>query len=162
MKNITEKLIYIVVISTTIFNTINLKSVAEVSTFTSQSNPKTTLIAQTETNSFVGVGHTTKGGYNIVTENGQQYLELNESFRTDRGPDLFVLLHRQSVPQTYTESDFVSLGRLEKFRGSQRYLIPAGEDLTEFNSIVIWCRRFNVTFGYASLLVENSKSNLSP
>jgi len=32
VKNITEKFIYIVVISTTIFSTINLKSVAEIST----------------------------------------------------------------------------------------------------------------------------------
>ena len=157
LKDMSKKLLYTAVISATMFSTINLEGFAQVPSLANQSNSEATLIAQKEkeTNSFIGVGHKTEGTYNIVTENGKQYLELNKSFRTDRGPDLFVLIHRQSVPQSYTELDFVTLDRLDKFRGSQRYLIPAHVDLTQFNSVVIWCREFNVTFGYAPLSQEN-------
>jgi Electron transfer DM13 len=34
---------------------------------------------------------------------------------------------------------------------SQNYAIPAGTDLSAFKSAVIWCRRFAVGFGVASL-----------
>lgn len=102
--------------------------------------------------SFVnGTGHTVTGGVKIIEEDGQRYLELGSDFRTDSGPDLFVLLHREAVPTGYADSDYVSLGRLQRVARTQRYLIPAGVDISAFGSAVIWCRQFNVTFGYASL-----------
>jgi hypothetical protein len=80
-------------------------------------------------------------------------LELADDFRTGRGPDLFVLLHNEAVPNSYTTTtnDYINLGRLEKFRGAQRYEISADADLSDFESVVIWCRQFDVTFGYAPL-----------
>ena len=101
--------------------------------------------------SFVRVAHSTDGTANILSEEGQRYLELSEDFNTDSGPDLFILLHRSSNPQNYRSEDYFSLGRLNQVNGSQRYLIPADVDLDDFSSVVIWCRRFNVTFGYAPL-----------
>jgi Electron transfer DM13 len=38
---------------------------------------------------------------------------------------------------------FVDLGRLRAFQGSQRYAIPAGLDLREFQSVIIWCEQFS-------------------
>ncbi|MGK7944626.1 MAG: DM13 domain-containing protein [Microcystaceae cyanobacterium] len=40
---------------------------------------------------------------------------------------------------------------LESFQGAQRYEIPENVDLDDFESVVIWCRKFNVTFAYSSL-----------
>ncbi|MEO0801465.1 MAG: DM13 domain-containing protein [Cyanobacteria bacterium J06642_2] len=117
-----------------------------------QAAPAQVETAVAKSGDWVGVDHPTSGAAKIVTENGKTYLELNEAFKTDRGPDLFVLLHKQEVPSTYAESDFVNLGRLEKVAGTQRYEIPKGTNLDDLNSAVIWCRRFNVTFGYAPLL----------
>ena len=39
---------------------------------------------------------------------------------------------------------FVDLGRLRAFKGSQRYPIPAGLDLSKFQSVIIWCEQFSV------------------
>jgi len=39
---------------------------------------------------------------------------------------------------------FVDLGGLRAFKGSQRYPIPAGVDLKNYPSVVIWCERFGV------------------
>ena len=121
----------------------------------SETSEQTTLVASAKnvkSASFVdGTGHSVTGGARIIEEAGQRYLELGSDFRTDSGPDLFVLLHRDAVPNSYADSDYVSLGRLQRVARTQRYLIPADVDISAFNSAVIWCRQFNVTFGYATL-----------
>jgi Electron transfer DM13 len=40
---------------------------------------------------------------------------------------------------------FVDLGSLRTFKGSQRYLIPAGVNLKAYQSVIIWCERFSVS-----------------
>ncbi|MCC5639998.1 DM13 domain-containing protein [Nostoc sp. CHAB 5844] len=101
---------------------------------------------------FVKGEHITKGSARIITENGQNFLELDQNFKTDSGPELHVILHRQAKPQIYgiTEKDYVSLGRLQKTSGSQRYAIPDNVKIADFASAAIWCRPFNATFGYAA------------
>ncbi len=100
---------------------------------------------------FVTAEHETQGNARIVTENGQRYLEFDAAFRSDDGPDLFVLLHREATPTNYKNGDFVRLGRLQTTSGKQRYAIPADVSVNEFKSAVIWCRAFNATFGFAPL-----------
>jgi hypothetical protein len=107
--------------------------------------------AGTGTGSFVAVSSDTVGGVTIVEENGKRYLEFDESFSTDDGPDLFVLLHKESTPQSYGSEKFVNLGDLQSISGSQRYEIPEDVSIDEFKSAVIWCRQFNVTFGFAAI-----------
>jgi hypothetical protein len=47
---------------------------------------------------------------------------------------------------------YVDLGRLRAFKGSQRYTIPAGVDLKNYPSVVIWCQRFSVLISPADLM----------
>lgn len=101
--------------------------------------------------SFVDSEHPTKGLAEVVTQNGRNYLRLNKAFKSDAGPDLFILLHREDSPKKYEKSDYVSLGRLQKVKGKQLYRIPREVNITEFKSAVVWCRQFNATFGYAPL-----------
>lgn len=100
---------------------------------------------------FVGDAHPTTGAAKIVTVNGQRYLEFDSAFRTDAGPDLVVLLHNQAVPSSYSADNYINLGQVQRVAGVQRYAIPADADLSAIQSAVIWCRQFNVTFGYATL-----------
>ncbi|ELS04201.1 electron transfer protein with DM13 domain [Xenococcus sp. PCC 7305] len=117
------------------------------------------VIAQaTENNNFVSVGRkTTKGQIEIATdENGQKYIEFDQSFVTDQGPDLKVILHRKpSVSSRISESDYIEIAPLESFSGTQRYLIPDDVDLSEYAAVAIWCRQFNVTFGYATVNIDH-------
>ena len=101
--------------------------------------------------SFVNSEHPTQGMVAIINKGGQKYLKFDRSFKSDSGPDLFVLLHRQDAPKQYQKSDYLSLGRLQKVAGTQMYKIPAGVDVKQFKSVVIWCRKFNATFGFAPL-----------
>ncbi|MEL6384399.1 MAG: DM13 domain-containing protein [Cyanobacteria bacterium J06626_18] len=107
--------------------------------------------ASASTGTFEGVAHPTSGSVQIVEENGKRYLEFDAAFRSDSGPDLLVLLHKEAVPQSYSPDQYVSLGFLQSVEGSQRYEIPEGVSVEDFQSAVIWCREFNVTFGFAAL-----------
>ena len=105
--------------------------------------------------------HRTEGTAKIVNENGKYYLELADNFVTfDMGPDLQVLLHRSAdvigstqAPAHALKEDggYVNLGKLQQFKGKQRYAIPASVNLDDYASAVIWCRKFNATFGAATL-----------
>ena len=107
--------------------------------------------AASQWGSFVGGdGHDVSGAAKIVEENGQRYLELDSAFRTDSGPDLFVLLHEQATPTSYSPDSYVNLGRVQALDGAQRYAIPADVDLDAIKSAVIWCQQFDVTFGFAT------------
>lgn len=103
---------------------------------------------------FVAAEHPTSGTATIITENGMQYVEFDTAFVTDEGPDLFVLLHQDEVPEAYTAESYVSLGELQQIEGTQRYAIPEGVNPDDFRSVVIWCRQFNATFGYAPLAAQ--------
>jgi len=100
---------------------------------------------------FVSDQSATEGTFRIVTEDGQRYLELEESFTTAEAPDLFVLLHKSEVPGSYEADEYVNLGELQQLSGTQRYAIPDDVEIDEYASAVIWCREFDVTMGYASL-----------
>ncbi len=46
---------------------------------------------------------------------------------------------------------FVDLGGLRAFKGSQKYPIPAGVNLKDYPSVVIWCAEFGVLISPADL-----------
>jgi hypothetical protein len=39
---------------------------------------------------------------------------------------------------------------LQSTDGKQRYVLPEDINLEAFQAVSIWCRRFNVSFGYAA------------
>ncbi|BAZ50395.1 hypothetical protein NIES4103_30110 [Nostoc sp. NIES-4103] len=121
-----------------------------------QSSDTTTLKSGT----FVSGEHKTQGTVRITNKDGKSFIELDESFKTSTlGPDLVVVLHRSdnvissTKPPSYSlkEGDYIVISPLQKFSGTQKYLIPSNINLAEYKSAAIWCRKFNATFGAASL-----------
>lgn len=102
---------------------------------------------------FQSAQHNTEGSVSIINDKGKRFLQFDENFKTDFGPDLFVILHRQSAPPKsgLNEKDYIKLAKLEDTSGTQRYEIPKNVDLRSYRSVAIWCRAFNVNFGYAPL-----------
>ena len=125
---------------------------ADNSLFPSKNSKTVQLIATTTASQFIGVEHPITGKFQIIEENGTKYLEIGQDFQSDRGSDLKVILHKSSiVKQSIQEGDYVNLGALKSFSGSQRYLIPTEINLDEYRSVAIWCEKFNATFGYAPM-----------
>lgn len=108
---------------------------------------------------FIAGEQPTQGTVQIITKNGKQTLELDQSFKTsDKGPDLVVILHRsdnvlgstKAPDYPIQQSDYVVIAPLKKFNGTQSYPIPGNINLSDYKSAGIWCRKFNATFGVAT------------
>jgi Electron transfer DM13 len=87
---------------------------------------------------------------------------LGEDFEVGPGPDFHVYLVPKADIRSssdVTDTMYVDLGRLRAFKGSQNYPIPAGVDLKQFPSVVIWCQQFSVLISPADLSFEQG-SNL--
>lgn len=101
---------------------------------------------------FVGAGdgfHNAEGVAKIIQLADGTDILRSENFKATNGPDLYVYLSTDK-----TNADIVNLGRLKGNIGNQNYLIPAGTDITKYNTALIWCRAFSVIFGSAQLLTK--------
>ena len=86
-------------------------------------------------------------------------LRLEADFKVGPGPKFHVYLVPDAdvTPDTEVEATmFVDLGRLKAFSGSQNYAIPAGIDITDYSTVVIWCEQFNVLISPAVISLARS------
>ncbi len=70
-------------------------------------------------------------------------VKLSSNFKTTSGPDLYVYLGNDKPTK--------SVAVLKKNKGSQTYALPKGIDLSKYSSVFIHCKKYNHTFGKASL-----------
>lgn len=80
-----------------------------------------------------------------------------EAFSVTNGPDLHVLLSSHPAPTSSEEvmQGYLDLGSLKGNIGSQNYTLPAGTDISQFKSVVIYCQPFQVVF--ATALLSNNQ-----
>lgn len=89
----------------------------------------------------------------VALPGGGHEVQLSE-FQVTNGPDLEVWLSAHPDPEKSSdvaENFWVSLGRLKGNLGDQAYAVPAGTDLGQIRSVVIWCEQFGVLFSPAAL-----------
>ena len=109
-----------------------------------------------ETGTFHGKVHQTSGRATIYQEaDGKLILRLT-NFKTSNGPDVHVILIAAKDADddaNFLKSDTarVELGKLKGNEGDQNYDIPTGTDLSKFQTVSIYCERFNANFGAAPL-----------
>lgn len=101
--------------------------------------------------------HKTTGTVSVLRlPDGGHVLRL-ENLSTSDGPDLKVWLSDAAVVEgragwhVFDDGKYHNLGKLKGNHGNQNYPIPASVKLSDFGSMSIWCDRFNVSFGAASL-----------
>ena len=90
--------------------------------------------------------------YEIV-DTGERVLRF-EDFRVTNGPDLRVLLANGANPESHSdldESGYVELSALKGNVGPQNYVIPSDFDLSNAQSVVIYCNPFRMVFSVATL-----------
>jgi hypothetical protein len=108
------------------------------------------------TGKFHGKVHSTEGRATIYqASNGKLVLRLT-NFKTSNGPDVHVIL--VAVRDADDNANFlksnterVELGKLKGNEGDQNYEIPASTDLKKFQTVSIYCERFDANFGAAAL-----------
>jgi hypothetical protein len=109
-----------------------------------------------ETGTFHGNVHSTSGRATVYQEpDGKLVLRLT-GFKTSNGPDVHVILiaaKNAGDDANFLKSNIerVELGKLKGNEGDQNYEIPSGTDLSKFQTVSIYCERFNANFGAAPL-----------
>ncbi len=83
---------------------------------------------------------------------GGHVLTLSNSFLTQEAPAVYVVLHKETIPMSYTNENAVILGMIQSFSGMQQYYIPAQINPDDYEAVIIWCKEFNVTFGAAKMM----------
>ena len=82
---------------------------------------------------------------------------LEPDFEVGPGPAFHVYLVPKAglrASSDLGEAMFIDLGGLRAFKGSQRYPVPAGVDLKNYQSVIIWCRQFSVLISPADLMAK--------
>ena len=109
------------------------------------------------TGRFHGVAHKTSGVATVHhLSDGKRLVRLT-AFETSNGPDVRVYLvaaNDANDSETVTRAGFIDLGALKGNKGDQNYEVPAGIDLSQYQSVTIWCRRFGVNFATAPLTLQ--------
>jgi hypothetical protein len=117
-------------------------------------SPTATLVSG---GSLVSHEHDTTGTAQLIRlPDGRHQLVLRD-LSTSNGPDLRVWLTDQPVLagaagwHVFDDGRHTELGRLKGNKGTQVYDLPADFDPQGYTSVTIWCKRFAVSFGAATL-----------
>ncbi len=97
---------------------------------------------------FVGQSGHRVAGTAVVVERPEGLLLVLPELDAENGPDLQLYLSPESGGSI---DGGVYLEPLKGNQGTQTYELPAGIDLAALSNVVIWCERFSVPFGTASL-----------
>ncbi|WP_406863625.1 DM13 domain-containing protein [Streptomyces sp. HUAS MG47] len=106
---------------------------------------------------FISHEHRTEGTAKVVRlADGSHTLRI-EGLDTSNGPDLHVFLSDAPVKEgvagwrVFDDGRQTDLADLKGNKGDQNYPLPAGVDWSDYRSVSIWCDRFDVSFGAATL-----------
>lgn len=102
---------------------------------------------------FNSYAHETKGTAQILKSSGKNVLRFT-NFTTSNGPDVHVYLVKGADPKDVKDGSYLDLGSLKGNQGDQNYDLPADAD--QYGSVNIWCKRFSVGFGGATLAKQTS------
>jgi len=97
---------------------------------------------------FVGESnHITTGGVEIVKNaDGSHTVILGDDFSLDGAPDPRVGFGKDGTYDVAT-----GMGLLKSLNGKQTFTVPAGVDPSDYNEVYIWCLKFSVSLGVASI-----------
>ncbi len=85
------------------------------------------------------------------TSDGKVILRF-ENLNSANGPDLHVYLSKEASPATAQQvMNGIEVGKLKATQGASNYELAASTDITQFKSVVVYCKTYSVVFGYANL-----------
>lgn len=100
-------------------------------------------------------GISTSGTYQIERSGQNLRLVLGESFRTEPGPDLYLVLSSKSpdeaTGENVMEGRALKVDSLRSLEGPRSYDLPDDLDLEAFSSVAIQCIKYSHLYGTAKL-----------
>lgn len=84
-----------------------------------------------------------KGSATLIDSNGVVYLTTSPDFFTDAGPDLHFYLAIKDAPPTTPGNTNLLVAPLQSNSGAQTYIVPGDVSLSDYDHILVHCKRFN-------------------
>ena len=103
---------------------------------------------------WISLGHPGTGTVLVYRQPDGSHVIRFEDLAVSNGPDLLVILSASPLvddQNAYSEVEYVSLGDLKGNKGNQNYEVPADVNIGDYQTVAIWCRRFNYTFNAADI-----------
>ena len=103
---------------------------------------------------WISLGHPGTGTVLVYRQPDDSHVIRFEDLAVSNGPDLLVILSASSLvndQNAYSAVEYLSLGDLKGNKGNQNYEVPADVNLEGYQTVAIWCRRFNYTFNAADI-----------
>src|SRR3954468_12928341 len=103
---------------------------------------------------FRSLAHSTSGQAEVVRAADGSYAGKVRNFSTSDGPAVHVWLTSQAQDAgdaKFKDQGHLDLGALKATDGDEVYAVPAGTDIAQYKSVLVWCDRFSVGFGVAGL-----------
>ena len=103
---------------------------------------------------WISIGHPGTGTVLVYRQPDGSHVVRFEDLDVSNGPDLLVILSAAPLVDdraAYSEVAYLSLGDLKGNQGNQNYVVPAEVNLDDYQTVAIWCRRFNYTFNAAEI-----------
>lgn len=94
------------------------------------------------------------GDWKIVKAQGKHYIELADNFKAKSGPDVKIFLSPTksgSVTGSNATQGSVFVKLITDFEGKARIEIPAGVDITQYQSLVFHCEEYSKLWGVSAL-----------
>lgn len=98
--------------------------------------------------------HKGEGSATVYTLPDGSHVLRFEDLRVTNGPDLRVILASHPDPMSrgnVHSGEYVELGKLKGNIGNQNYTFPEGLSPDDYNSVIIYCKPFQVIFSVAPL-----------
>ncbi len=113
-----------------------------------------TVSSEQPSGTFIKKKKKLKGAWEVVQRGDKSFIVFSEDFRAANGPDLKVFLSPQTVSEVTGKTAVngaINIGELKSTKGVQEYEIPAGVDLSSFNSVLVHCEAYSVLWGGGDL-----------
>ena len=88
-------------------------------------------------------GHKSSGQVSIVNADGVTKVVFAKNFRLNGAPDPRVAFGNGR----YVRGTIFA--KLRKLKGAQEYVVPSSFDLSKYNQVWLWCKKFNAPLAVA-------------
>ncbi len=88
-------------------------------------------------------GHKSSGQVSIVKAGGVTKVVFAKNFRLDGAPDPRVAFGNGRYVRG------TNIARLRKLKGAQAYTVPSRINLSKYNQVWLWCKKFNAPLAVA-------------
>ncbi|MEM6626960.1 MAG: DM13 domain-containing protein [Pseudomonadota bacterium] len=94
---------------------------------------------------WTNVKQKTQGDWSVVERDGAFFVELGESFKARKAPDLKIFLSKADADTRKNKNaieDAVFVAKLTSHKGAQSYQLPADVNPADFKTLIIHCEQY--------------------